>query len=68
LVAFVQKRSPHKHATLDQDATPVATHKADALFSYKHFRAYQALNTYWAEHDLMLHSKFRDGNVPAGFE
>jgi hypothetical protein len=68
LVAFVQKCSPHKHATLDQDATLVQTHKAEAFFSYKHFRAYQPLNTYWAEHDLMLHSEFRDGNVPAGFE
>jgi hypothetical protein len=58
----------HKHATLDQDAALVETHKAEALFSYKHFRAYQPLNTYWAEHDLMLHSEFRDGNVPAGFE
>ena len=44
------------------------THKADASFSYKHFRAYQPLNTYWAEHDLTLHSEFRDSNVPAGFE
>jgi hypothetical protein len=68
LIAFVQKHSLQKHATLDQDATLVETHKADALFSYKHFRAYQPLNTYWAEHDLMLHSEFRDGNVPAGFE
>jgi hypothetical protein len=68
VVAFVQKHTPHKHATLDQDATLVETHKAEALFSYKHFRAYQPLNTYWAEHDLMLHSEFRDGNVPAGFE
>jgi hypothetical protein len=68
LVAFVQKHSPNKHATLDQDATLVETHKADALFCYKKFRAYQPLNTYWAEHDIMLHSEFRDGNVPAGFE
>jgi Transposase DDE domain group 1 len=68
LVAFVQKHSPHKYATLDQDATLVKTHKTDALFCYKKFRAYQPLNTYWAEHDIMLHSEFRDGNVPAGFE
>jgi hypothetical protein len=32
VVLFVQRHSPHKHATLDQDATLVATHKADALF------------------------------------
>jgi hypothetical protein len=68
LVAFMQKHSPRKHATLDQDATLVETHKAEALFCYKKFRAYQPLNTYWAEHDIMLHSEFRDGNVPAGFE
>jgi hypothetical protein len=63
-----RRRLTHKHATLDQDAALVETHKADAFFSYKHLRAYQPLNTYWAEHDLMLHSEFRDGNVPAGFE
>jgi hypothetical protein len=68
LVAFVQKHAPCKHATLDQDATLVETHKAEALFCYKKFRAYQPLNTYWAEHDTILHSEFRDGNVPAGFE
>lgn len=68
LAAFAQKHSPQRCATLDQDATLVQTHKAGALFCYKSFRAYQPLNTYWAEHDLMLHSEFRDGNVPAGFE
>jgi hypothetical protein len=67
LIAFLQKRAPQKHATLDQDATLVETSKADALFCYKKFRAYQPLNTYWAEHSVMLHSEFRDGNVPAGF-
>jgi hypothetical protein len=68
LVAFVQKHAPCKHATLDMDATLVETHKAEALYCYKKFAAYQPLNTYWAEHDLILHSEFRDGNVPAGFE
>ena len=68
LVAFAQQRLPRKTATLDQDATLVETSKSSALFSYKHFRAYQPLNTYWSEHDLLLHSEFRDGNVPAGFE
>jgi hypothetical protein len=33
LIAFVQQRSPHKHATLAQDATLVETRKADALYS-----------------------------------
>jgi hypothetical protein len=30
----------------------VETHKADAFFSYKHVRAYQPLNTYWAEQSI----------------
>jgi hypothetical protein len=26
------------------------------------------LNTWWAEHNVVLHTEFRDGNVPAGYE
>jgi hypothetical protein len=55
-------------ATLDMDATLVATNKIDALFSYKGFKAYQPLNTWWAEQGIVLHTEFRDGNVPAGFQ
>ena len=55
-------------ATLDMDATLVATNKADALFSYKGYKAYQPLNTWWFEQEIILHTEFRDGNVPAGFE
>lgn len=68
LVGSVQLQSPTTQATLDQDATLTETHKRSALYSYKKFKAYQALNTYWAEHGALLHSEFRDGNVPAGFE
>ncbi len=68
LVAFVQRHRPQSIATLDMDATLVATTKAEALFCYKKMRAYQPLNTWWAEMGLVLHSEFRDGNVPAGFE
>jgi hypothetical protein len=32
----------------------------------KHFKAYQPLNTWWAEQGLIVHSVFRDGKVPAG--
>lgn len=67
-IASVQKRNPHEMATLDMDATLVETHKSQALYCYKHYKAYQPLNTYWAEQDLVLHSEFRDGNVWAGFE
>ncbi len=68
LVGFVQSRSPHREATLDMDATLVETHKQESLYSYKKYRAYQPLTTYWAEADLVLHSEFRDGNVPAGHQ
>ena len=68
LLGFVQSRSPHTQATLDMDATLVESHKKEALYSYKKYRAYQPLTTYWAEADLVVHSEFRDGNVPAGHQ
>ena len=68
LVAAVNKQKPADQATLDMDATLVETQKKDALFSYKGFKAYQPFNTYWAEKGLILHTEFRDGNVPAGHE
>ena len=68
MAAFLQKRDPRKTATLDQDATLVETAKRDALFSYQGHKSYQPLNTWWAEHEMVLHTEFRDGNVPAGYE
>lgn len=68
LVAFLQTHARCKTATLDMDATLIETHKRTALFSYKHFKAYQPLNSWWAEQQVMLHSDFRDGNVPAGHD
>ena len=66
-VGFVQGCSKQMVATLDVDATLIETAKREALFCYKHFRAYQPLNVWWAEQELMIHSQFRDGNVPAGY-
>ena len=68
LVAAIHTRNPVDHATLDMDATVIETEKRDALFSYKGYKAYQPLNTYWAEVGVVLHTEFRDGNVPAGHE
>jgi|GEM_PF-2149707 hypothetical protein len=67
-VSFLQKHAPQSTATLDQDATLIPTTKSDALYSYQGCKACQPLNTWWAEHEIMLHSEFRDGNVPAGYE
>jgi len=66
MAKFVQQRSPETVATLDADATLVATNKRQALYCYKGGKAYQPLNVYWAEQDLILHTEFRDGNVWAG--
>lgn len=68
LVDFLQDKQCETTATLDMDATLVETHKRSALHCYKGFKAYQPLNTWWAEQQMMLYSEFRDGNVPAGYE
>jgi hypothetical protein len=68
VVASVQKHRPKTEVTLDADATLVHTQKEDALFSYKGYKAYQPFNVWWAEQELVLHTEFRDGNVPAGYE
>lgn len=67
-LAFLQKNNPHETATLDMDATLVETNKLDSLFCYKGFKAYQPLNTWWAEQLVIVHTEFRDGNVAAGYE
>lgn len=68
LVGRLQCCSAQSTATLDGDATLVETHTQTALYGYKGYRAYQPYNVWWAEQQLVLHSEFRDGNVPAGYE
>ena len=50
------------------DATLVETAKENAFYCYKGFKSYQPLNTWWAQQNVILHTQFRDGNVPAGYE
>jgi hypothetical protein len=68
LVYFIHKRKPVRRATLDMDATLAATNKESALFNYKGYKSYQPFNIWWFELDLLLHTEFRDGNVPAGHD
>lgn len=68
LLAGVQRRRTERTATLDMDATLAQTMKAGALWCYQGYTSYQPLNVWWAEQRLVLHSEFRDGNVPAGYE
>jgi hypothetical protein len=68
IAAFVQVNHPQRVATLDMDATLARTRKSEALFDYKGDKSYQPLNTWWDEQGMVLHTEFRDGNVPAGYE
>lgn len=68
VVGSLQTHQPSWAVTLDMDATLIGTHKRDALYRYKKFKAYQPLNCWWAEQGTMLYSEFSDGNVPAGHE
>jgi len=65
---FAQRKSPQREATLDQDASLVETYKQEALHCYRGYKAYQPMTTYWSEQDLVAHSEFRDGNVPANYQ
>ncbi len=68
MVGFAQRPEWQETATLDMDATLVETSESDAFFGYKSFKAYQLLNVWWSEQEMVLHTEFRDGNVPADYE
>jgi hypothetical protein len=67
LLCALEHNNPSTTITLDMDATLIETHKADSLYCYKKYTAYQPVNVWWAEQQVMLHTQFRDGNVPAGY-
>ena len=67
MLVFLQRGNPQETATLDMDATLIETHKQEALRCYKHFKAYQPMQVWWAEQEALVHTQFRAGNVPAGF-
>ena len=68
VLSFANRQGSNDTATLDMDATLIGTSKGDAFYCYKGYKAYQPLNVWWAEREVVLHTEFRDGNVPAGFE
>ena len=68
LLRFAQQKSPQREATLDQDSSLVETHKREALYCYQGHKAYQPMTTYWSEQDMVAHSEFRGGNVPANYQ
>jgi len=66
LVQRCGERAPDQRvATVDQDATIIASHKQQALPTYEGVRGYQPMLAVGAETGLVLADQFRDGNVPA---
>ena len=65
VVADLQARAPQKVATLDLDATIVASSKRAAAPCYDGRRGYQPVVSLWAEQDVIVADEFRDGNVSA---
>lgn len=68
MLEFLQRHNPQSVATIDMDATIVSSQKREARFSYKKCKGYQPFNAWWWEHGYIVHTEFRDGNVPAGHE
>jgi hypothetical protein len=52
-------------ATVDVDATIVASDKRAAYWTYTGVKGYQPVVAVWAEAGVVLATEFRDGNVPA---
>ena len=49
--------------TLDMDATGIEADKAQAQWTYKHFKGYMPMTGHLAENGLVVAHEFREGNV-----
>lgn len=66
---IVQRTHHHPTvATIDGDATVIASSKDEARPTYLGDSGYQPVANYWAEKDMILADEFRDGNVPAAYD
>ena len=65
VTAYVNAMHPGDEVTLDVDANLVETAKAQAMYCYEGYKAYQPIVVCWAQNMLVLADEFRDGNVPA---
>jgi hypothetical protein len=55
-------------ATIDEDASVIASAKDEARPTYLGPRGYQPVINYWAEKDLILADEFSNGNIPAAYD
>lgn len=65
VIGDLQRRRPAPVATIDLDATVLASSKRAAKLAYDGRRGYQPVVALWAEQDVVLADEFRDGNVSA---
>jgi len=65
VVTDLQRWAPRAVATIDVDATILASSKRAARIAYDGQRGYQPVVAVWAEQDVILADEFRDGNVSA---
>ena len=65
LIDDLQKRAPEPVATIDIDATILASSKRAATVAYDGQRGYQPVIALWSEQDVILVDEFRDGHVSA---
>ena len=65
VVADLQARSPQGVATIDLDASILASSKRAAAPCYDGGRGYQPMVALWAEQDAIVADEFRAGNVSA---
>jgi len=63
--SYVKEMPPRREVTFDVDAQLVETSKANAMYCYEGYKAYQPIEVSWAETGLVVADEFRDGNVPA---
>jgi hypothetical protein len=69
LIQALGERCPdQKIATVDQDATIIASRKREAKPPYEGERGYPPMLAVWAGIGVVLADEFRDGNVPAQME
>lgn len=65
MISDLQRRAPRGVATIDIDATILASSKRAATWAYDGQRGYQPVIALWAEQDVILVDEFRDGHVSA---
>jgi hypothetical protein len=64
----VYNMRPKASITPDQDAALIPAGRPEALFKYSGERSHEAFSTYCAEYDLMIGTRYSDGNVTAGHD